>query len=67
MQSEKYICVREQDPASGTANVVIVDMAQPHSPVRRPITADAAIMNPNENILALKGLFKSIHSLCFVK
>lgn len=54
MESSKYICIREtiQDKAS----VVIVDMATPTQPVRRSITADNAIMCPDQNILALKGM-----------
>ena len=53
MESSKYICIREtqQDKAS----VVIIDMAAPTQPVRRSITADNAIMCPDQNILALKG------------
>ncbi|KAF2909083.1 hypothetical protein DAI22_11g000300 [Oryza sativa Japonica Group] len=49
---EKYICVRETSPQN---SVVIVDMAMPAQPLRRPITADSALMNPNTRILALKA------------
>ena len=56
MESEKYICVREMGAASGgTNNVVIIDMAQPMQPMRRPITADSAMMNPNSKVIALKA------------
>ena len=52
MQSEKYVCVRE----TGTANnVVIVDMANPTVPLRKPITADSTIIAPNSKTLALKA------------
>ena len=52
MESDKFVCVRE----TGAANsVVIIDMAQPNSPLRRPITADSALMNPNSKIIALKA------------
>jgi clathrin heavy chain len=54
MESEKFICIREQDP-NGTNNVVIIDMENPTQLIRRPIGADAAIMNPKEQVLALKG------------
>ncbi|KAF9597990.1 hypothetical protein IFM89_023475, partial [Coptis chinensis] len=37
-----------------TNSVVIVDMSMPMQPLRRPITADSALMNPNGRILALK-------------
>ncbi|TVU27451.1 hypothetical protein EJB05_30150 [Eragrostis curvula] len=52
MESEKYICVRETSPQN---SVVIIDMAMPMQPLRRPITADSALMNPNARILALKA------------
>lgn len=56
MESEKYICVRETSPQN---SVVIIDMSMPMQPLRRPITADSALMNPNSRILALKGFNKS--------
>uniref|UniRef100_A0A803KRG1 Clathrin heavy chain n=1 Tax=Chenopodium quinoa TaxID=63459 RepID=A0A803KRG1_CHEQI len=52
MESDKYICVRETSPQN---SVVIIDMNMPNQPLRRPITADSALMNPNSRILALKG------------
>ncbi|KAF8394896.1 hypothetical protein HHK36_018834 [Tetracentron sinense] len=52
MESDKYICVRETAPQN---SVVIIDMSMPMQPLRRPITADSALMNPNARILALKG------------
>eukprot|EP00897_Mesotaenium_endlicherianum_P006181 jgi/Mesen1/5591/ME000281S04647 len=52
MESDKYICVRETSPAN---SVVIIDMSTPMQPLRRPITADSALMNPNSKVLALKG------------
>jgi clathrin heavy chain len=54
MESEKYICLRETSPQN---SVVIIDMTMPMQPLRRPITADSALMNPNTRILALKGFF----------
>ena len=51
MESEKFICVRE----TGAANaVVIVDMANPSQPMKRPITADSALMHPVSKAIALK-------------
>ncbi|KAJ7543091.1 hypothetical protein O6H91_09G024400 [Diphasiastrum complanatum] len=52
MESEKYICVRETAPQN---SVVIIDMSLPLQPLRRPITADSALMNPVSRILALKA------------
>ena len=52
MESDKFICVRETSPQN---SVVIIDMSMPMQPLRRPITADSALMNPNSPIVALKG------------
>ena len=52
MESDKYIVVRE---TGATNTVVIVDMASPLTPLKRPITADSALMNPNSKIIALKA------------
>lgn len=52
MESERFICVRETAPQN---SVVMIDMNMPMQPLRRPITADSALMNPNTRILALKG------------
>ncbi|KAK1321055.1 Clathrin heavy chain 2 [Acorus calamus] len=52
MESDKHICVRETSPQN---SVVIVDMNMPMQPLRRPITADSALMNPISRILALKA------------
>ena len=53
MESDKYICVREK--VGETAQVVIIDMSDPTNPIRRPISADSAIMNPASKVIALKG------------
>lgn len=53
MESDKFICVREK---IGEQNqVVIVDLNELGEPLRRPISADSAIMNPVHKIIALKG------------
>jgi hypothetical protein len=36
--------------------VVIIDLADANNVLRRPITADSAIVNPRSKILALKGM-----------
>lgn len=53
MESEKFICVRE---TTGANNVVIVDMSNPSTPIRRQITADSALMNPVSKVIALKAM-----------
>uniref|UniRef100_A0A671RCM6 Clathrin heavy chain n=1 Tax=Sinocyclocheilus anshuiensis TaxID=1608454 RepID=A0A671RCM6_9TELE len=53
MESDRFICIREK---VGEQNqVLIVDLSDPSSPIRRPITADSAIMNPASKVIALKG------------
>lgn len=70
MESDKFICIREK---VGDANqVVIIDMAEPTSPIKRPISADSAIMNPASKVIALKGkrtvnVIQTTHtSICFM-
>jgi clathrin heavy chain len=53
MESDKFICVREK--VNETAFVIIIDMADPTNPIKRPITADSAIMHPTSKVIALKG------------
>jgi len=53
MESDKFICVREK--VGESAQIVIIDMSDPTSPIRRPITADSAIMNPASKVIALKA------------
>ena len=53
MESDKYICIREK--VGETEQVVIIDMNDTANPIRRPISADSAIMNPTSNVIALKG------------
>lgn len=53
MESDKYICVREK--VGETAHVVIIDLADTANPIRRPISADSAIMNPKSKVIALKS------------
>lgn len=53
MESDKFICVRER--VGETAQVVIIDMNDAQNPIRRPISADSAIMNPASKVIALKA------------
>lgn len=52
--SDKFICIREK--VGEQAQVVIIDMNDPSNPIRRPISADSAIMNPASKVIALKGI-----------
>ncbi|WFD03268.1 Clathrin heavy chain [Malassezia obtusa] len=53
LESEKFVCARESN-ANGTT-VTIVDLNNIHNVIRRPMSADSAIMNPEQKILALKS------------
>jgi clathrin heavy chain len=53
MESDKFICVREK--VGETAQVIIIDLSDSGNPIRRPITADSAIMNPASKVIALKA------------
>ena len=55
MESDKFICLREE--VADTAPVVIIDLNDSTNPIRRPITADSAIMHPTSKVIALKGNF----------
>ncbi|RNA05151.1 clathrin heavy chain 1 isoform X3, partial [Brachionus plicatilis] len=53
MESDKFICIREK--VGETAQVVIIDLNDVSNPIRRPITADSAIMHPTSKVIALKA------------
>lgn len=53
MESDKFICVCES--SNGTSNVAIVDLKGGNQVQKRPITAEAAIMNPVSKVIALRA------------
>ena len=53
MESDKFICIRER--VGDVAHVIILDLSDPNNLIRRPITADSAIMHPTSKVIALKG------------
>ncbi|KAF8661339.1 hypothetical protein AX16_001434 [Volvariella volvacea WC 439] len=53
LESDHYICVREK--VNEQNQVVIIDLADANNILRRPISADSAIMHPSRSILALKA------------
>lgn len=54
MESDKYISVKDSD-ASGASQVVVIDMHNNNAVNKRPMKAEASLMNPIDNIIALKG------------
>ena len=55
MESDKFICVREK--VGDSAQVVIIDMSNVNNPIRRPISADSAIMNPTSKVSVTLAAF----------
>jgi clathrin heavy chain len=50
MQSEKYVCVREE----GASSIAIIDTVS-KTTLRLPVAVDSAIMNPVSKVIALRG------------
>lgn len=55
LESEKTVCVRENPAGGSGGSLVVIDLANPSQPDRRPITADSALMNPVSRLIALKA------------
>eukprot|EP00928_Gymnodinium_smaydae_P000827 TRINITY_DN1030_c0_g1_i3.p1 TRINITY_DN1030_c0_g1~~TRINITY_DN1030_c0_g1_i3.p1 ORF type:complete len:1741 (-),score=474.00 TRINITY_DN1030_c0_g1_i3:126-5348(-) len=54
MESDRYISCKDQ-AADGSGQVVVIDMHNGNAVNKRPMKADATLMNPNDNIIALRG------------
>ena len=55
LESDHFVCVREK--LNEQNQVVIVNLDDANAVLRRPISADSAIMHPSESILALRGAY----------
>lgn len=65
MESDKYITICET--VGGVQQIATIDMTAGNTISRQKITAEAAIMNPNSKIIALKGMSSStLINQCFV-
>ncbi|CAH7670842.1 clathrin, heavy polypeptide [Phakopsora pachyrhizi] len=53
MESERYVCVREE--VNGAKQVIIVDLSDANNVMRRPISAESAIMHPVQKVIALRA------------
>jgi len=53
MESDRFITVCET--VNGQSNVVMIDLQNGNQVTRRPISAEAAIMNPTSKIIALRA------------
>ncbi|POW02753.1 hypothetical protein PSHT_11983 [Puccinia striiformis] len=49
MESERYVCVREE--VNGTKQVIIIDLSDANNVMRRPISAESAIMHPVQKVM----------------
>mmetsp|Transcript_30328 Transcript_30328/g.70760 ORF Transcript_30328/g.70760 Transcript_30328/m.70760 type:complete len:1710 (-) Transcript_30328:179-5308(-) len=54
LESDKYISLKDTG-ADGSSQVVVIDMHANNAVNKRPMKADATLMNPKDNIIALKG------------
>ncbi|EKX72660.1 clathrin heavy chain, putative [Theileria equi strain WA] len=57
LEGDRFVCIKDQDGANLT--VAIIDMHNGNSVSRKPMKAEAAIMNPKEPIIALKAVIDS--------
>lgn len=55
LESDSFICIREQKEGSTQPEVIIVDLKNNNNVVRRAIKADSAIMHWTKQIIALKA------------
>ncbi|CAI6341479.1 unnamed protein product [Periconia digitata] len=60
LESDKFVCVRQQSEGNTPAETVIVDLKNTNNIIRRPIRADSAIMHLTEPIIALKAQGKTL-------
>ncbi|KAG6807693.1 hypothetical protein H0H92_006678, partial [Tricholoma furcatifolium] len=65
LESDHFICVREE--VNGQKQVVIIDLADANNVLRRPISADSAIMHPRQKILHVVEIDHTAPDPPFVK
>eukprot|EP00922_Rhytidocystis_sp_ex-Travisia-forbesii_P070816 GHVS01105726.1.p1 GENE.GHVS01105726.1~~GHVS01105726.1.p1 ORF type:complete len:1773 (+),score=396.02 GHVS01105726.1:341-5659(+) len=53
MESDRFVCVK--DASNGDNQVVVVDMHKQNAVTRKPMKAEGCLMNPVDNIIALRG------------
>ncbi|KAI1336912.1 clathrin heavy chain [Xylariaceae sp. FL0016] len=60
LESDHYICVREQKAGAASSDVVIIDLKSNNNVTRRPIKADSAIMHWTKQIIALRAQSRTL-------
>ncbi|KAI0482966.1 clathrin heavy chain-like protein [Xylariaceae sp. FL0804] len=60
LESDHYICIREQKAGGAQSEVVIIDLKANNNVTRRPIKADSAIMHWSKQIIALRAQSRTL-------
>ncbi|ROT37186.1 hypothetical protein SODALDRAFT_190859 [Sodiomyces alkalinus F11] len=60
LESDSYVCIRDQKSESASPEVVIVDLKNGNNVTRRPIKADSAIMHWTRQVIALKAQSRTL-------
>ncbi|CAG7562876.1 unnamed protein product [Fusarium equiseti] len=60
LESDSYVCVREQKSEADKPDVVIIELKNGNNVTRRPIKADSAIMHWNRQVIALKAQSRTL-------
>lgn len=61
LESDRYVCARQSTAEGGKGQVVIVDLKNPNEPpIKRPITADSAIMHWSKMVIALRAQSRTV-------
>lgn len=55
LESDHYICVRQQTHEGASPDVIIVNLKNNNEIIKRPIKADSAIMHWSKQVIALKA------------
>jgi len=60
LESDHFICIRQKADESASPEVIIINLKDGNSIIRRPIRADSAIMHWNKQIIALKAQSRTL-------
>ncbi|KAF2720329.1 clathrin heavy chain [Polychaeton citri CBS 116435] len=60
LESDHFVCVRQKVDDNASPEVIIINLKNGNSVMRRPIKADSAIMHWNKEIIALKAGGKTL-------
>ena len=60
MESDHFVCVRQKANENASPEVIIINLKNNNSVIRRPIKADSAIMHWNKEIIALKAQSRTL-------